>query len=170
VGQEVDGRRNQAGVTLVELMTVVAIIGLVTALALPSYKSWNARVNLKEALLELNSNLSVARMAAMNRNTTITVTVGLSGGRVNATFTNPGNTSATCLADRSNCVLPTQVMPADVTQVGGTTTFQFNSMGMRVGGGTANQTITLTNRDNMTFSIQVSPAGRTRWCVSATCT
>ena len=165
-----DLRSGEAGVTLVELMTVVGIIALVTAMALPSYKSWNAKVNLKEALLELNSNLSVARMAAMNRNTTITATIVVSGGRVNATFTNPGNTSANCLADRSNCVLPTQVMPIDVTQVGGTTTFQFNSMGMRVGGGTANQTVTLTNRDGLTYSIQVSPAGRTRWCISSTCT
>lgn len=160
---------SEAGVTLVELMTVVAIIAAVSAIAFPNYRSWNARVQLKEALLELNSNLSVARMAAMNRNTTITTTVVVSGGRVNATFTDPANTSATCLADRSNCVLPTQVMPGEVTQVGGTTTFQFNSMGMRVGGGAVNQTLTLTNRDGLIYSIQVSPAGRTRWCPASAC-
>lgn len=161
--------RSEAGATLVELMTVVAIIAAVSALAIPNYKSWNARVQLKEAILELNSNLSVARMAAMNRNTTVTSTVVVSGGRVNGTFTDPANTSANCLADRSNCVIPTQVMPGEVTQAGGTTTFQFNSMGMRVGGGTANQTVTLTNRDGLTYSIQVSPAGRTRWCLASTC-
>jgi len=164
-----DARNSEAGVTLVELMTVVAIIAIVSAMAIPNFKAWIARSQLKEAILELHSNLNLARMAAMNRNTTITATVFVSGGRVNATFTDPSNTSANCLADRSSCVLPTQVMPGQVNQVGGTTTFQFNSLGLRVGGGTANQSIQLTNTSGMTFEIQVTPAGRARWCASSPC-
>jgi Tfp pilus assembly protein FimT len=159
----------EAGVTLVELMTVVGIIAITTALAVPSFTNWLARSQLKEALLELHGNLNLARMTAMNRNTTITATLALVNNRVTATFTDPSATSAACLASRAACALPTQTMPGQVTGFGGASLVQFNSLGLRVGGGTAAQAIQLTNSKGVTFEIQITAAGKARWCAASPC-
>lgn len=160
---------SERGFTLIEVMTVVAIMILATALAIPSYQAWYAKAKLKSSLLELSSNMNMARTVARNRNTTITVTVAITNGQVRATYTAPGNTSAGCLTDSRTCAMETQVMPVEVTGVGGTTTFQFNSLGLRVGGGTANQALQLTDRTGLTYEIQVTPAGRIRWCTTSPC-
>ncbi len=150
-------------------MAVVGIIAIATALAVPSFTTWIARSQLKEALLELHGNLNLARMMAMNRNTTMTVTLAMVNSRVTATFTDPTATSALCLANRTVCAMPTQTMPGQVTGFGGTSQVQFNSLGLRVGGGTAVQTIQLTNSNNVTFEIQVAAAGKSRWCTASPC-
>jgi type IV pilus assembly protein PilA len=167
-----------AGVTLIELMIVVSIIGVATALAVPSYTNWNARSQLRDAVTELHSNLNIARMMAMNRNTTITVTLLLQNTRVNATFTTPGTTSNTCLTNSGACVWPTQQMPGEVTGVtvlsGGTAqplpaAVQFNSLGLLQGVGNNTQTIRLRNSRGTTFEIQVTRAGKARWCTVSPC-
>lgn len=159
----------EQGFSLIEVMTVVAIMALATAIAIPSYQAWYAKSKLKSVLLELNSNMNMARTVAKNRNTTITVTVALSNGRVRATYTTPANTSAACLADAKTCAIETQVMPIEITGIGGTTQFQFNSLGLRVGGGTANQALQIRDQAGLTYEIQVTPAGRIRWCTTLPC-
>lgn len=162
-------RKEEAGVTLLELMAVVAILSIVAAMSVPNFIAWVDRAQLKDALLGLHGNLNLARMTAMNRNVTVTATLALVNNRVTATFTDPANTSAGCLANQSLCVIPTQVMPGQVTGFGGVSQVQFNSLGLRVGGGTTIQTIRLTNSQGVTFEIQITPAGKTRWCTVSPC-
>lgn len=159
----------ETGVTMLEVMTVVAIIGIATALALPNFANWLARSDLKESMVELQGNLNMARMTAMNRNTTVTVTLVMVNNRVNATFTDPASNQAACTADNQRCILPTQIMPSRVTGFSGTASVQFNSLGMRVGGGTAAQAIRLTNNQGTTYEIQVTAAGKSRWCTTSPC-
>lgn len=159
----------EGGFTMVELMTVVGIIAIAVLLATPNFVAWKQRNQLKQELIVLHTNMNLSRMAAMSRNQTLTVTVALNAGRVTATFTDPSSTFATCLASTSSCVLPTQVMASDVIGVSGTTTFQFTSLGLRSGGGAANLAITLSDARGNRFDIQVTPAGKSRWCTSSPC-
>ena len=139
-------------------MTVAAIITIGAALAVPSYQQWISRYQLKQATTEIHSELSLSRMAAMNRNTTVTAALAVVGGRVTATFTD-GNGAQ---------VMPPATMQNQVTLVAGGPV-QFNSFGLRVGGGAVNQTVTITNSQGLTYSIAVTPAGKVSWCPKATC-
>ena len=139
-------------------MTVAAIITIGTAMAVPSYQQWIARYQLKQATTELNSELSLSRMAAMNRNTTVTVSLAVATGKVTATITD--GTGAQ--------VMPPATMQNQVTGVAGGP-IVFNSLGLRVGGGAGNQTVTVTNNNGLTYSIRVTPAGKVNWCPQATC-
>ncbi len=47
--------RHQAGFTLIELMIVVAIIGILTSIALPAYQDYTKRARMSEVILAASS-------------------------------------------------------------------------------------------------------------------
>jgi len=57
--------KNESGFTLVELMVVVAIIGILSAIAIPNFKKYQAKSKTSEAKLQLSS-LYTAETAAMS--------------------------------------------------------------------------------------------------------
>ncbi|MGH7254398.1 MAG: GspH/FimT family pseudopilin [Nitrospirales bacterium] len=160
---------NENGITLLEIMIALVIVVIATAMAVPSFTNSTAKSKLKQATTELHGNLNLARMVARNRNMTITTTVGLVGGQVTVTFTDPSTTSANCLADNRQCVMPTLRFPSDVSGAAGTTQVAFNSLGLLSGVGTVTQTMTLTNTNGLSYAIEVTPGGKTRWCATSPC-
>lgn len=57
----------QSGKSLAELMIVLAIIGIMAAMAGPSYQAMNARAQARSAAAEIASTLRMARQLAMAR-------------------------------------------------------------------------------------------------------
>ncbi len=149
---------NQRGVTLIEMMIVVVIIGISAALAVPNYAQWNSKRQLREAATRIQSQLMLARMAAMNRNTTVTVTVTTVGTQVSVVTTD---------ANSGNQIFPSETMMPHVTGVvGGPVSIQFSSQGFRLGGGVGAVFVVLQNDVGITHSVQVLPGGKATWCVS----
>lgn len=67
-----DGRRAQ-GFTLVELLTVIAVMAVVTTLAAPGMRSFGLSQKAKTVSHDLVSDLLVARSEALKRNREVTV-------------------------------------------------------------------------------------------------
>lgn len=150
------------GFTLMEVMIVAAIIGLLSAIAVPNYLQWQSRYQLKQAVMEIASELNTSRFLAMNRNAAITTTFAISGGQLTTLATDPsGNpliTQATNLPKITNLVL-----------VGGGT-LQIGSSGLRASGTPgSDQLIQVTNDVGKIYSVRLTQGGKASWCPKDTC-
>ena len=64
-------RDGQHGVTLVELMVGIAIFGLLSALAVPSYSAWIQNTQIRTAAESIVNGLQLARDEALRRNQSV---------------------------------------------------------------------------------------------------
>ena len=60
--------RKQTGFTILELMIVVTIVGILSALALPGLKEWTRNANRTAAVTEMLGSLHLARSESVKRN------------------------------------------------------------------------------------------------------
>lgn len=135
------------GFTVVELVVIVAIVGLLATLAALSIPSWRANTTLKTTAREVVSHFQFARLEAAKRNATASIQLTEGGGGVGK-----------CEVLISGQVIRGFTMPGGVTLTPPTTpvtTFQINTRGIPVGGG---GTVILTNGPR-TYNVMLSAAG-----------
>lgn len=154
--------RSADGFTLIEVMIAVAIVAIGAALAAPEFARWHAQTQLRQATSEVVSQLTLARMAAMNRNRGVDVTIQATSGVVTVGATASGSSAE---------VIPSTSLMRSVRGVaGGPVTVSFSSLGTRSSAGTGTQSFGLCNVSGVQYSVLVALSGRVSWQAASTAT
>ena len=141
-------RRRSAGFTLVELITVMAIVGILAALAGPSFSEMIVRQRLRTGAFDLVGDLLLARSEAIKRGVNVTVT--------------PGSTWAKgWTVDDAGAVRISQrdAFGAGITSPSGATAVTFDRNG-RSAGTTAIELSSPKTDDSAARCVTVQPSGR----------
>jgi len=149
-------RSQEGGFTLLEIMIVVVIVGIASALAIPNLTFMYAKYELYQATTTVYNRLIMARTAAISRNAMIVATpANIPLGQDQVTFTAP--LGIELLPLNVKFVLPLPVNPIGYTPRGLSTS------------PLAAQTIQLQSVRNpsLIYTISLAPSGKVTWCRQA---
>ncbi len=166
-------RQQNAGFTLLEAMIVVAIIGILAAIAVPSFQGMLETNRLKQAVESFQSDMQFARTEAIKQSTGIIVSriTGDAGAWCYGLAKDIPTTRTSC-----DCTVtdPTSASYCDIKIVSGTG-FSFVNMDSASGNSTFDFRRGTIGQDGVTFStdnyaarVVFSAVGRVRICSPST--
>jgi prepilin-type N-terminal cleavage/methylation domain-containing protein len=120
--------RKQSGVTLIELIVVIAILGVLAAIVVPNFLSWLPKYRLKRAVRDLYSNMQLAKMAAIKNGSTRTIAYSSAGYTI--TIPGPPVVTVATVNLANDYGSGVQFNPAPGTAPFNETSIEFNARGM----------------------------------------
>ncbi|MEI6260656.1 MAG: prepilin-type N-terminal cleavage/methylation domain-containing protein [Deltaproteobacteria bacterium] len=148
--------KRQAGFSLIELMTAIAIIAILAAIATPNVFTWVATQRFNSGVRDVQATVQSMRLFALKENSMATIT-----------FTNGANKYKTVKWKRGLGTSQTEFPPLPTGVTVSSTAFTngvlgFNSRGMPIGsnGNATSGTITVTGQVGNPININVTLTGR----------
>ena len=166
--------KRQNGFTLMELMVVVAIIGILSAVAVPNFISYRSNQRLGASAREILAAVKDTRLRAINEQATTVITFDVANDSYLA-FVDDGNGSAdgdldgvldgagNGVQDGTEVTITFGALPGDIDMISASFGFlgpenRFNLLGRA----SANGSVNLTNSSGQTWRVTVLISGNAR--------
>ncbi|CAN2040568.1 type IV fimbrial biogenesis protein FimT [Candidatus Magnetomoraceae bacterium gMMP-15] len=158
-------KKKQAGMTLIELIVVIAILAVLIGVAVPNFMVWLPEYKLKDAARDMLSTMQLARLRAVKENANVIVDFsdsnqyiafvdnGEGGGTVDDKVQN-GNEKTIKIKE-----IPDEIEVHDVGFSGGSSKCKFSSRGFPSGFGGH---VYLKNNQDTYMGIKVNSTGNIR--------
>jgi type IV fimbrial biogenesis protein FimT len=162
-------RRAQAGVTLVESMITVTVLGAVTSLAVPGFDSAIQRRHLEGAAAQLETDIQHARMLAITRSETLRISFeNVAGGSCYVIHRGAANQCGCNTDGSARCEAGATAERSVFFTAGGPLSLTANSRSVAFdplkGTVTPTATVRLSSRNGMQLHQVVNLMGRVRSC------
>lgn len=146
--------RKAHGFTLIELMVAIAVLAVLLAIGIPSFRDYIADQRARAAAEELMLGLTLARSEAIKRNATVTVSAADSDWAQGWAVSVGGKSYSDCAAGAAGCIRVSQTN-GDVQITGaGLTSVSFERSGRTAGAATP--TFSVCDSENISKQRQVS--------------
>ena len=159
-----------SGFTLAELMTVVAVIAIMSAIAVPGVMAWLPKYRLGAAARQVHSAIEFARMSAVKENASVAVFFNLGNGTYRIWVDNGqgGGVADDVTQNGAERILQGGEIRSDVAMSAALFSaapgFHFNGMGLpfRSDGSPGGGFVVLTNTKGQTRTIVLNNGGNVR--------
>jgi prepilin-type N-terminal cleavage/methylation domain-containing protein len=155
--------RNDSGFTLAEVMVVIAIIGICSAIAVPNFIGWLPKYRLNSATSDVLGAMQSARLRALKDNASVVILFNPGADSYSVFLDNgAGANSGNGIQDGDEPTVRGGGMPAGVNLFNTTLagdTLRFDARGFPNGAG---GTVKLVNTKNDTTTITVNATGNSR--------
>lgn len=155
-------RNNKSGFTLVELMAVIAIVGILAGIAIPNFFSFLPKSRLRSATRDIVSCFQEMKLRAVKENATAVIIFDLANDRYTAFVDNgPGAAAGNSVLDSSEAIIKQETLPSGIDMYN--TSFVANTGGFTARGLPRNAGTVFIRRGNTDYRrVIVNLAGNIR--------